>query len=170
MKQIVANATPIIALSMIGKLDLLGELFDEIIVPQAVYDEIMAGKGHRAYGKAELKYAIDHCNIKIYQVKNQTMVQEMFGRLHKGELETIVSAKELKIPYVLIDEPDARKLANTLLLKPIGTVGFLSLAKQKGKMQVLKPCLDELIAKGFRLSKPLYKKVLNSVGESVYGQ
>ena len=39
----VANASPLIVFGKIGQLDLLTQLPDEIIVPQAVADEILAG-------------------------------------------------------------------------------------------------------------------------------
>ena len=49
---VVSNTTPIIALSSIGKLDLLHELFGEIIVPEAVYFEIKAKK---SFGYSEIE-------------------------------------------------------------------------------------------------------------------
>jgi predicted nucleic acid-binding protein len=42
MKIIVSNTTPIISLASIGKLGILKELFSEIIIAEAVYQEIKA--------------------------------------------------------------------------------------------------------------------------------
>ncbi len=39
--KVVVNATPLIALSLINRLDLLPALFEEIVVPRAVYEEIV---------------------------------------------------------------------------------------------------------------------------------
>ncbi len=36
----IANATPLIALALIERLDLLRQMFDEVLVPAAVYDEV----------------------------------------------------------------------------------------------------------------------------------
>lgn len=42
----VINSSPLISLSLVGKLDLLGKLYDEVIVPKSVYDEVVVkGKG-----------------------------------------------------------------------------------------------------------------------------
>jgi predicted nucleic acid-binding protein len=38
---IVSNSTPLIALSRIGRLDVLRDLFEEIMVPAEVYDELV---------------------------------------------------------------------------------------------------------------------------------
>ena len=57
------------------------------------------------------------------------MIQRLYGKLHAGELETIVGGKELEIDFVLIDEIAARNMAKNFFLTPIGTLGILRLAK-----------------------------------------
>ncbi len=47
----VSNTTPIISLSSIGKIEILKDLFQEIIIPQAVYNEI---KVKQDYGDNEV--------------------------------------------------------------------------------------------------------------------
>jgi predicted nucleic acid-binding protein len=45
MRKVIVNSTPIISLSIIGKLNLLDKLYDTIIIPNAVYNEVVkAGK------------------------------------------------------------------------------------------------------------------------------
>ena len=55
-QRVVVNATPIIALSLIGKLNLLQQLYGEIMVPVAVESEVLAG-GRHAIGKEDLAEA-----------------------------------------------------------------------------------------------------------------
>lgn len=160
MKKIIMNATPIISLSIIGRLSLITDLFDEIYIPKAVYREIVNSESNQDYGKNELRQAIEVGDFKLIQVENQQLVHTLYGKLHDGELEVIVAAKELGIQNVLLDERAARSLAKNFLLRPIGTVGILLLAKKRGKIDSIQPFLDQLIAKGIYLSKKLYQEVL----------
>jgi predicted nucleic acid-binding protein len=50
-------------------------------------------------------------------------------------------------------------------LKPIGTVGLLIVARQRGLIGSLKTELDRLKALGFWLSEELYREALKAVGE-----
>lgn len=40
MRKVVVNTTPLIALSHVGRLDILKHLYGEIIIPEAVYREL----------------------------------------------------------------------------------------------------------------------------------
>lgn len=54
--KVVSNSTPLIALSRIGRFNLLKELFHEIVVPDAVFSEVVtSGKGRA--GSKELESA-----------------------------------------------------------------------------------------------------------------
>ena len=39
--KVVVNATPLIALSLINQLELLNQLFDEVIIPDGVYEKVV---------------------------------------------------------------------------------------------------------------------------------
>lgn len=164
MIKAVCNASPIIGLCKIGLLNLLYEMF-EVYIPQEVYNEIISGKEDNSIGKEELIEAVKNNRIKIYEVKDKDLVNKLFGHLHKGELETVIAAREMDITYVIIDEKSARNFAKTFFLKPIGILGVLQRAKELGKIDRLKPLLDELIANNFRMSEKLYSELLKIVDE-----
>ncbi|MDC3416823.1 DUF3368 domain-containing protein [Aquibacillus salsiterrae] len=161
----ICNTSPIIGLSIIGRLDLLWELFD-IYIPQEVYNEIVNEGSEQAIGKQELRNAVAKGFIKVHEVKDQGFIVKSYGRLHKGELEVIVGAKELDASIVIIDEKSARNFAETLMLKPIGLLGILKLAKQKEIINEIKPLIQLLILKKFRISKKLISQLLKEVGEN----
>lgn len=92
-------------------------------------------------------------------------MEQLYGRLHRGELEVMVAAKELKIKRVIIDDRSARHFAETMLLRSIGLMGVLLLAKECKKIESVKKYLDILIENGFRMSVKLYNQVLKSAGE-----
>lgn len=132
MNKAVCNSSPIIALSSIKSLNLLTELFDEIYIPEAVLTEVTKHTGTLLIGRIELLSLVEKNIIKLYQIKNAAAVHQLYGKLHFGELEVIMAAKELSIPSVILDDFSARKLAETFLLNPVGTLGILLLAKQEG--------------------------------------
>ena len=78
---VVADASPLISFAIIDKLDLLSEIFDEIIVPKAVYNEIsIAGK---PFSIALERFA----NDKVMEVKNKIAVNILLNKLDIGEAE-----------------------------------------------------------------------------------
>ncbi|MEQ6377662.1 DUF3368 domain-containing protein [Bacillaceae bacterium S4-13-56] len=119
----------------------------------------------QAIGKHELKNDVKKGYIEVYEVKDQEFVMKSYGRLHKGELEVIVGAKELNTSIVIIDEKSARNFAEALMLRPLGLIGILKLAKQKEKINEIKPFIELLVLKKFRMSKKMIKLVLKEVGE-----
>lgn len=165
VNKVITNSTPIIGLAILGKLQLLAELFEDVYVPDAVYQEVSHSKSPRQYGRNELRKLITEGTFKLYKVENGNLVRKLFGKLHEGELETIVGAKELDLQFVVMDEHAARTLAKTFLLKPIGTIGVLILAKKKGKIEKIKPFLDTLISHDFHISRKLYQQALEQADE-----
>ncbi|GED34942.1 DUF3368 domain-containing protein [Brevibacillus centrosporus] len=166
MRKVISNSSPIIALSMIGHLSLMNELFDEVYLPAEVYREIVESESLREHGKRELQEAVEQGRFQIYQVQNEELVSKLYGKLHRGELEVIIGAKELGLEVVIIDEKSARRLADTFMLNSIGTVGLLLFAKKKGKITEIRPYLDRLLTHHFRISTGLYKQALFQAGET----
>lgn len=90
----------------------------------------------------------------------------MYGKLHFGELEVIVSAKELGLQSAIIDEKAARKMASEFLIDTIGILGILLLAKQKNLIDCVKPDIDKLRMNGYRIADELYYQLLDKAGEN----
>lgn len=164
MIKVVCNASPIIGLSMLGLLNLLYEMF-EVYIPREVYNEITSGKEDGATGKKELIEAVESENIRLYEVKDSELVNKLYGHLHRGELETVIAAREMGLTYIIIDEKSARSFAKTFFLRTIGILGVLQRAKELNKISELKPYLDKLRSNGFRISDKLYSQLLKKAGE-----
>jgi predicted nucleic acid-binding protein len=87
--------------------------------------------------------------------------------LDEGEAEAIALASELGARVVLLDERDARRMAERIGLRVLGTVGVLVWAKRAGHIASLSAELDALEGRGrFRLSKALRERVLREVDET----
>jgi predicted nucleic acid-binding protein len=164
MKSVVSNTSPLIALSMIEQFPLLFKLFQEVSVPNAVYREVVESKSLHEYGK-RITGCCNRNQSTIYTVQNEMLVEQLYGKMHRGELEVIVAAKELSREFVLIDEKTARNFAEMNLLTPIGTIGLLVAAKRQGFIDALKPYLDLLLERGFRINREIYISVLRESGE-----
>jgi predicted nucleic acid-binding protein len=140
---IVSNTSPIINLAMVGQLNLLEQLYLNIDLAQAVYDEIVvAGIGKP--GASEMQKANW---LQVHQVANIPLVKALELELDMGEAETIAFAVELKADLVLLDERRGRNVAARLGLNKIGILGILFEAKNKGLLPNIKPVLDDLIKK-----------------------
>ena len=155
---VVSNTTPIIALSSIGKINLLEQLFKKIIVAKAVYKEI---KAKESYGNIEIDAAFFHTR----SIKGTKYLGFLLNDLDQGEAETIILAKELKAEFIIMDERLGNKIAKSQGIIVIGTLSILILAKKKGLIQNVKPSLDEMIDKGSWYSKRVYTNFLQSIGE-----
>jgi len=159
---VISNSSALINLVIIGRLDLLREKFGEIIVPQAVWQEVVI----EGAGKPGAK-EVERANwIRVEEVTNKPLVQLLEQKLDDGESEAIALALEVGADLVLLDERDARDTAESLGLDILGVIGILIWAKKKGLILSLQDELDQLrnVAK-FRFNDKLYRRVLAEVGE-----
>ncbi|MFQ5686048.1 MAG: DUF3368 domain-containing protein [Candidatus Scalindua sp.] len=159
---IVSNSSPLINLSAIGEFNLLRELYEEILIPSAVWDEVVI-KGKEQPGAAEVQNAKW---IKKELVANMSFVEVLTLNLDKGEAEAIALAKEKNAEIILIDDKSARKIAHHLGLNYIGLLGVLREAKSRGIIRNIKGYMDLLrTVAGFWISENVYKDVLKLENE-----
>lgn len=160
-RAIVSDSSPLIHLSRIGRLGLLRELFREILVPHAVYREVVIeGRGRPGSGEVE-----EASWISVMKIRNEQLKRVLQLVLDEGEAEAIVLALETSANLVLLDDREARLQAKRLGLKVAGTIGILLRAKKLGLISNLKAELDKLEETGFRISKSLQEEVLRAAGE-----
>jgi predicted nucleic acid-binding protein len=161
MRKVVVNTTPLIALSHIGQLDILKKMYGEILIPNAVYNELSAKPD--SICKIEVDNSKDW--IRVEEIKNQ-MAKSMYKtQLHEGEVEVMILAQEVNADLVIIDDSNAKKHAKYLKLPVTGTLGVLIKAKQNGYVDKLKPMLQMMIENGIYISQDLVKLCLKQVGE-----
>ena len=160
MPKVVSNTTPIISLLKIGKLEILKDLYDEIYIPQEVFNEIEAGK-HKKYYLNLLTFEW----IKIEQIQDRKSIAYLLD-LDKGEAEAIVLATESEADLILLDESLGRFHAKHAGLRVTGTIGILVKAKKQGLISELKPLILELKDKGVWLSESLIERILELANET----
>ena len=159
---IVSNTTPLIGLASFGRFDLLRQLFGEIDIAQAVYDEAVVAGREVGGAKREVSAATW---IKRIAVKDRLAVEVLLDEIDLGEAETIVLARELGADWVLMDEKKGRRKLTEMGLQKIGTVGILLKAKQVGLLTVIRPELEQLHQLGFSISQAVINAALRQADE-----
>jgi hypothetical protein len=163
---VVADAGPLIHLAAIGQLELIHRLSPEVLVPQAVFDEVVV-RGVGLPGAAEVGAAVW---IRVVTPKRGDVVAALLGGgLHLGEAQAIAVAVEFGADRLLIDERQGRLTAEAMGVAVVGSIGILIAAKVRGDLPALAPHLLALRASGLWLSDGLIARVLSSVGESAGG-
>ena len=116
---VVSNTTPLIGLASIERFQLLKQLFGEIRIPQAVYDETVVAGREEGGAKREVQAATW---ISTLPVKDRLAVDVLLGELDLGEAETIVLAREIGADWVLMDEKKGRRKLAQLSMPKVGTL------------------------------------------------
>lgn len=155
---IVSNSSPLIALSRIGKLNILKSLYKKLLIPQAVAEEISSDLTKKI-NLNTLSW------IKIKSLNQPLSVAILSVSLGRGESETMALVLELKADLVILDELAARNTAESLNLKFTGTLGIILKAKKKNLISSVRKTIDNLIKHGFRVSSQLYSDILELAGE-----
>jgi uncharacterized protein len=159
---VVSNASPLINLAHIGQFALLREVYQGIVIPEAVWNEVVA-EGSGQPGAAAVKRATW---ISVQPITNTLLVQSLRQDLDGGEAEAIVLALEINADLLLMDERLGRRVARHFGVSVSGLIGLCIEAKRKGIIAAIKPVLDSLRDRaGFRISPSLYELVLADSGE-----
>jgi len=162
MSKIVSNATPLIYLGKVGKLNLLECIFGEVIISEEVKREIVdEGKKLKEADAYLIEKEIKRGWIKVFNVKELIDVPL---KLEKGEISTLSLAKKLKIREVLIDEAPARTASEIHGLTPRGTIFVLLKALKIKEItfdEFLK-ILNKLLKEGFRLKEEVYLEAIET--------
>ena len=159
---VVSDSSPLLNLAIIDQLDLLQKLYGEVVIPQAVYHELVVQSA--GMPGADSIHNADW--IVVQEVKNRVLVASLRTQLDLGEAEAIVLAIESAANLLLLDERKARNVAAHLDLDFTGLLGVLVEAKEKGHITLLKPILEALTKQArFWISPTLYEHVLEQVGE-----
>ncbi len=125
----VSNAGPLIHLTKIGRLNILGDIFEEVIIPQTVRVEVV-DRG-KEKGEPDAFLIGDAEWIRIAEDPPQAdELAERVG-IHRGEACAILLARSLNIP-VLLDDSDARKFALGFGVEVVGSIGLIVKAVKMG--------------------------------------
>jgi uncharacterized protein len=165
MPKAISDSSTLIHLSSIGRLDLLYTFYNDLVIPPAVWEEVVIeGKGRS--GALQVKEGVDQGFIKIQSPENNDVLKLLKRELNDGEAEVIALALEDRTADVLMDEFEARQVADVFNLVKTGVVGILIRAKHRGMIPSLQSELQRLrLEAGFWIDDELISKALKLSGE-----
>lgn len=155
----VANASPLIVLGKIGRLDLLSSLPQKIVFPEAVCAELLAGpEGDAA------RLAIQ--SQMFPQVDTPNTPPELFTwDLGTGETSDLAYALTFPGWTAILDDRAARNCARSFGIQIKGTLAVIILARKRGLIPSAADILHSMQDAGMRLEDEVIRSVLQTVGE-----
>ncbi len=161
---VVADASPLILLGRLELLDVLPRLFDRVVTPREVFQEVAGGEaalpGSRAVRRAEWLEVVD-----VDSEAQEALQATLRSDLDLGEAAAIALARARGADLLLIDERQGRRIARGLGLEVKGTIGVLLQAKRRGLIDRLQPILELLQEQGAWIKEDLLHAVLAAAGE-----
>ena len=156
---VVSDTSPLSYFHQIGRLALLQSLYEEIIIPPAVENELRAAPAfHEVF---------DWSLMRVVPPASVHRVEELLGELDRGESEAIIVALELGADLLLIDERSGREVARRMGLRRTGLLGVLLEANNRGLIASVAAELDRLVAHTtFRIHPAVRTEVLRLAQET----
>jgi len=153
----VVNASPLIFLTRIKRLDVLNQ-YREVLVPPEVVAEIERGLEAGHPEALEVRRLVDEGGLHVRKAKR------LRGEwnLDPGETAVLALALREKVDEVIVDDRPAIAVAKYLGLRPV-SVPFLLLRERRAARltaQAFRGALDDLLAAGYFLSAHLYQRLL----------
>lgn len=138
MSFVVSDTTPLNYLILIGRIEVLPQLFGKLLVPPAV--------AHWADNLPEW-------------VEVKAPAASLSLGIGLGESQAISLALELGDAAVLIDDKKARAIAENRGLLAIGTIAILDLADESGLLD-FEDAISQLQTTSFHVEDPILQRVL----------
>jgi predicted nucleic acid-binding protein len=159
-ERVVCNASPLIFLAKIDKLDFLNDY--ELFIPFAVESEISKGLKNK---KADARQIQEYLRGRGITSRRAALLKDLPHYLGAGEKAVISLAVKEKIKRVLIDEAKARTVARFKGLEPKGTLGILWDAYKAGRIEkeVLESLALDIIQKGYRVKEEILIEFLRKL-------
>ena len=152
---VVSDTTPLISLLKINRIDLLERLFGEVLIPQAVFNELTSDE--RFQVEAEQLKRKEFIRMKPVNNPESADILKRATGLDQGESEAIVLSDELKADLLLMDEAKGRNVSTQMGLQIMGTIGLLMAAYEEQELtsDEIRKCIDGLQRAGRHIAETL---------------
>ena len=152
---VISDASPLRYLVLIGQADLLPGLYTEVLIPEAVANEL-----NQSATPEPVRHWIAHRPswLQVVPLTARSVSVSLPG-LDPGEHDAILLALHLKADLVLMDDREGVEEARRLGLTVTGTLGVLDRAAERGLIE-LSPAIARLRQTNFRVDPGLLDRLL----------
>ncbi|QCQ21918.1 DUF3368 domain-containing protein [Desulfoglaeba alkanexedens] len=161
MLKAVSNTSPLLYLFRIGGLEWLPQLFDEVWMPEAVKNELQAGRS-KGY---DVPNPDDYSWLNVVNPES-TPSEWLALDLGVGEIAAMALALENPDRIVLLDDMLARRTAQVAGLQVWGTLKVLLEAKSHGIIEKVQPYVLKMSDVGMWISAEMKERILKLARES----
>lgn len=149
---VISDTSCLVVLDKIGQLHLLQACYPRVVITETIAQEF--GKELPAW-------------IEIHNPSRDSLRRLLEETLDAGESSALALAVEFTGSKVILDDLRARKVASSLGLNFMGTLGLIAEAKQKGAIPAARPIISAIEKTDFRLQPSLVEAVLRTLGEQL---
>ena len=161
---VVCNTSPLLYLHQVSCLEILYKLYERIVVPPAVENELKVGRERGVDGPRCLPVAVGgHPDTGA-----RTLLPAVVD-LGPREAEVLALGLEIPDSLLVLDDQLARRIARLNGLLVTGTLGILIRAKKSGFLDEVRPTIEKLRETSLWLSQGLIRSALQEADESDEG-
>ena len=157
---IICDASPLILLAKVERLDLLRALAEEVWIPAAVWHEAVTNAAGRP--EAALIARDFSCLLEPPDAELEAAFRL---QVDAGEAAALALAARNRHACLLMDDAHGRALAELNNFRCIGTLGWLVRAKRAGLLPALHPLFEQLRHAGWHIDQRLLTGALKAAGE-----
>jgi predicted nucleic acid-binding protein len=156
----IVNASPLILLTKIGRIDLLHAEGVDVVIPMAVLQEV-------SYldPSDPVVRAIHDAGWQVAMVSDPVPASVARWKLDAGEEAVLALALASSDCEVVIDDLAGRRCAEAHGIPLMGTLGVVILAKRIGRIAAARPVIEDLRRAGLRVSDDVIANALKQAGE-----
>ena len=150
---VVSDTTPLISLLKINRIDLLEKLFGDVLIPQAVFDELTVDERFRL--EADQIRQTKFIAVKPVNNPESASILKRATGLDQGESEAI--------DLLLMDEAKGRNVSAQMGIRIMGTIGILMAAYEEQELTSgeVRECVDGLQRAGRHIGQRHYQMLLS---------
>ena len=147
---VVSDTSSIILLDKIGEINILRQSFARVYATSVVA---------REFGILLPDW------ITVQDAADKIKLAKLDAIMDAGEASVLALAAEIGDCYVLVDDSKARRYAEAVQQKYVGTLGLILRAKRLGVIQAFRPLLGKVQHTDFWASDSLYEFIIQEANE-----